>query len=119
MYEKENKKYHFKKSDLEEGMRVEFVNGQTGVVFHDVHGKYILYPLGGYDNINESGSSWDSSLRFRTGEKTINKIYKRPHVRLMMDHEERGELLWYRIETEELTLAEVCKELGREVKIIK
>jgi hypothetical protein len=107
-----------KKSDLKTGMLVVFRSGKEGVVL-----------LGHYDGIDNNiiwmfrTNTW-TALKYVNEDLTnglsiehdVIEVYSTP----VYNPTQKKYLLWEREKpVEELTLAEVCKELGREVKIIK
>lgn len=106
-----------KKEDLKTGMRVEDRNGEIKIVsvgissddaFINSRGIYIYM------------SSYSSDLiNYNYNEFTIVKVYDAPEGRKVFNDLYKGELLWQRDETKELTMAELEKELGYKVKIKK
>lgn len=108
----------FIKSDLETGMVVEYREGSRRVVFGDcLLGKYVRCLLKEFEEtLLSTGSNHDLD---------IMKVY-RPRVEQLYGIEEifkieNLELIWERqeeLEAEEMTLAEIEKELGRKIKIV-
>lgn len=108
----------FTKSDLETGMVVEYREGSRRVVFGDcLLGKYVRCLLKEFEEtLLSTGSNHDLD---------IMKVY-RPRVEQLYGIEEifkieNLELIWERQEepeAEEMTLAEIEKELGRKIKIV-
>lgn len=110
----------FTKADLETGMVVEYRDGRLRVVFGNrLLGKQAYYLLNEFEEtLLEKGTNRNMD---------IMKVY-RPRVEQLYDIEDffefaRLELIWERQEepepeAEEMTLAEIEKELGRKIKII-
>mgnify|MGYP006995658035 CR=1 FL=1 len=105
-------------SELENGMAVEFTNGDIGMVYkgfmtHDYMGR-----KGKYIALN--GSDLDPSLEslnikeIRSARTYCNSTYLKPETMF-----NKGDLVWQQSETAEMTLTEVCKALGKNIKIIK
>lgn len=108
----------FTKSDLETGMVVEYREGSRRMVFGDrLLGQSTYYSLNDFEE-----TLFEKSTRH---DMDIMKIY-RPRVEQLYGIEEifkfeNLELLWERKEepeAEEMTLAEIEKELGRKIKIV-
>jgi len=119
-----------RKADLKTGMRIQYSN-QTGnrIVIRDeeynIHtngGGLILSKSGGWlplssftEDLEKSSDSLGAKHRF-----TIMKVFACPNLASMLEFESCGELLWEREpEAVEMTMEEVCKELGKNVKIKK
>lgn len=108
----------FTKADLETGMVVEYRDGRLRVVFGNrLLGKQEYCLLNEFEEtLLEKGTNRNMD---------IMKVY-RPRVEQLYDIEDffefaRLELIWERQEdpeAEEMTLAEIEKELGRKIKII-
>ena len=106
------------KSDLKTGMTVQFDNGTYALVMGGavtgLCGEYGGRKLNNleFNTINKifkEGSNYD-------GSDLIWKIQSYKQVEKYF----LGELLWERPpKVEELTLEQVCEELGREIKIVK
>jgi hypothetical protein len=107
-----------RKEDLKTGMRVELRNGDIYVVCKNTGTDY--------GDILSSNNTWielgdfNEDITFKergsyTSQNDIVKVYK---FSGFLDS--KGELLWEREEeAEEMTMEEICKELGREVKVKK
>lgn len=111
-----NKK--FTKADLKTGDVVEFDNGKLGIVITEL--KTIVCQSGGY--INMSSITPDLTDIYHVTDWAIVKV-RRPNeacdCRFQAMAYGLGALVYERKEPEEMTLEQVCKELGREIKIIK
>lgn len=121
------------REDLKTGMIVELANGNLAMVMGNaistIH-KEDKYDGGcpisdyNYDLVRRSDINWDTGW-------DIVKVYKERnrfsgaslHWRLRKEntHMLLGELIWerYQDETEEMTLEQICEELGRNIVIIK
>lgn len=107
----------FTKADLKDGMVVEYNNGERGIVL-----KENLVSEYGYLKLE----SYNSHLEFeghRPEDWLIKKVYETHAHRLDTIFEtENLTLIWERKEKPkpvEMTLEEVCKALGKEIKIVK
>lgn len=106
----------FTKADLKDGMVVEYTNGWRRMVLgQNLIGDKLYVPLCTYtDDLREEHEP----------VYTINKVYK-SHACFLGEIREDDflTLIWERKEEkpepEEMTLAEVCKALGKEIKIVK
>ncbi len=112
-----------KKKDLKTGMRAKLRNGIICVVFLNTKDGDVLIPLEGTEFSNWKWAvldSRDDNLLYSNGSHgDIIEIYDIDYV-WNINKQTNGRLLWKREEeTEELTLEQVCKELGRNIKIIK
>lgn len=113
----------FKKEDIKVGMIVDIQgyiqpssNGLHLVVFDDEINEKILVHSTGHDRL----SKFDKMLK-SINKVRIDKIYSKPHLLkdiTSMDLSLRR-LLWERKEQKEMTIAEIEKELGYSIKIIK
>ena len=102
----------FTKADLKDGMVVEFKNGQKRLVLGDK-----LIGSNAYTYV----SNFKENLVSDIYNLTINKVYK-PTAQFLRDIFEDNylTLIWERKEEPvEMTLAEVCEALGKEIKIVK
>lgn len=120
----------FEKSDLKSGDIVELRNGDRYMLIKNArHNQYDI-PADIFISINKFGSmplSWYSdSLLNLNGDKSydIMKISNGFYIPNIFRTHPSGTLvvpnwIWEREETEEMTLEEVCKELGRDIKIVK
>jgi hypothetical protein len=91
------RKVDMEKSDLRDGMVVELRSGKIDVIDHDERGY-------GTSEVVCCGNFNDDLTHKKDRDCDIMKIY---------------ELVWRRDEVEEMTLSQVCKELGRTIKIVK
>ena len=112
------KKTAFTKENLKSGMVVEYANGERRLVVDDVLlANDTWAPLEHFEN----------DLTHFTGDMTINAVYEKRNTPLASVLSNPGELLWKREEAVEMapeeavemTLEEVCKELGKNIKIVK
>lgn len=120
----------FEKSDLKSGDIVELRNGDRYILIKNArHNKYDT-SADIFMGINKFGSmplSWYSdSLLNSNGDKSydIMKISDGFYIPNIFCTHPSGTLVvpdwvWEREETEEMTLEEVCQELGRDIKIVK
>lgn len=105
----------FTKADLKDGMIVEFANGKRFMVLDNDLISHNTY-MGMKD--------YDDSLNYKYNpDNKINKIYKSKacFFREIFD-DDYLTLIWERKtkpKPVEMTLAEVCKALGKEIKIVK
>ena len=113
-----NKK--FTKADLKTGDVVKFKGGELGIVILELD--VIACKNGGWISMNSIGEDLVSS--FYLGKYDIVSV-RRPNESAaccfdaMRDNAPRGILVYERKEVEEMTLAQVCKLLGKEIKIVK
>ena len=106
-------------SDLENGMAVKFNNGAIGMVYKGfMTYDYIICNTGEY--IARNGADLDDSLEslkikeVRSVQPYCNETLLNPNKMFLL-----GDVVWKQPETVEMTLAEVCKALGKDIKIIK
>ena len=104
------KKTAFTKENLKSGMVVEYANGERRLVVDDV----LLA-----NNAWASLEGFKNDLTDPLGDLTINAVYEKRNAPLASVLSNPGELLWKREEIVEMTLEEVCKELGKNIKIVK
>lgn len=104
------KKTVFTKENLKSGMVVEYANGERRLVVDDV-----LLANNAWVSLGDFKNDLTSSI----GDLTINAVYKKRNAPLASVLSNPGELLWKREEIVEMTLEEVCKELGKSIKIVK
>lgn len=113
-----NKK--FTKADLKTGDVVKFRNEELGIIILEYD--TIACKNGGWISMN--GISEDLTSSFYIGKYDIVAV-RRPNENAaccfdaMRANSPRGTLVYERKEPEEMTLAEVCKLLGKEIKIVK
>lgn len=106
----------FTKCDLKSGDIVTFRNNQIGLVFTELNG-VVFNGLCGQTDLSSINlhlfdvydSDWDIVKVQRP--KTI--------VQTLTEYWGEAPIIWEREETVEMTLAEVCKALGKNVKIVK
>ena len=126
----DEKEKQFKKSDLKSGDIVELRNGDRYILIKNARHNQYDTPTDIFMNINKFGSmplSWyNDSLLNSNGDKSydIMKISDGFYIPNIFRTHPSGTLVvpdwtWEREETEEMTLGEVCKELGRDIKIVK
>ena len=124
----DEKEKQFTKSDLKNGDIVELRNGERCIYVEGYRDLHSCYPSSAYDAIVsfEDGTATPISLydenlfykklfhvKYRDGENDIMKILD------MSEIYKNLKWTWKREKTEEMTLEEVCKELGRDIKIVK
>lgn len=124
------KEKQLKKSDLKSGDMVELRNGQIYIFIKDAKrnqydnptdifmgvNSYRCIPFSHYnDNLlnSKEGKSYDI-MKMSDGFYISNIFRAYPS-----DTFKTPDWVWEREETEEMTLEEVCKELGRDIKIVK
>ena len=126
----DEKEKQFKKSDLKSGDIVELRNGDRYILIKNARHNQYDTPTDVFMSINKFGSiplSWYSdSLLNSNGDKSydIMKISDSFYIPNIFRTHPSGTLVvpdWAleREKTEEMTLEEVCKELGRDIKIVK
>lgn len=103
----------FTKSDLKDGMVVEYTDGQRRMVLGD----YIIS-----DSISKKLERYNENLEaYRYPTQTINKVYKTKalYFSTIFDNENLT-LIWERPEepVKKMTVAEIEKELGYKVEIV-
>lgn len=109
---------YFTKKDLKNGDVVVFRNGDVGIAIPDQN---VIVTENGYRTLSDR----TDDLRFVESEYPecdIMKIYRpyQPHqCRFHPCGYSAGTLVYERKEIEEMTLEEVCKALGKEIKIVK
>ena len=110
----------FTKADLRTGDIVKFREGELGIVILEFD--VIACKNGGWISMNSISEDLISS--FYLGKYDIVAV-RRPTESCaccfdaMRANAPRGTLVYERKEVEEMTLAEVCKLLGKEIKIVK
>lgn len=110
----------FTKADLRTGDVVKFREGELGIVILELD--VIACKNGGWISMNSISEDLISS--FYLGKYDIIAV-RRPTESCaccfdaMRANAPRGTLIYERKEVEEMTLAEVCKLLGKEIKIVK
>lgn len=110
-----NTNKQFTKKDLKNGDVVKFKDGEIGIVCVDTGA---IIAKDGYWNL----SYITENLEHTCGTNPIVAVRRpREAVDCMFDAFDmsRGTLVYERKEVEEMTLEEVCKALGKEIKIVK
>ena len=104
----------FTKADLKDGMVVEYNNGQRRLVFGDKlignKGNAFVYELN--EDLILSGSTLAINKVYKSNPWFLNEIFDDASLTLIWERKEKPESV-------EMTLAEVCKALGKEIKIVK
>ena len=108
---------NFTKNDLSSGDFIQLRDGRYGVVVRDID--TIVLPNGTYLDINYYNT--DLKSKWESVEHDIMKVYRGCKC---FDHCKNysGKIVVYdreQDEVEEMTLEEVCKALGKNVKIVK
>lgn len=109
------KRKNFTKADLENGMVVECRNGERYLVLRDK-----LLNSTDWKNINNYTAEMKECVK-GTHPYDIMQIYDTIGVTSLRNlfDDENLILIWERQESVEMTLEEVCKLLGKEIKIVK
>jgi hypothetical protein len=109
------KRKNFTKADFESGMVVECRNGERFLVLRDK-----LLDGAHWKNINNYTTEMKKYVK-GTHSDDIMKVYDTIGVTNLHNifSDENLILIWERQEVEEMTLEEVCKLLGKEIKIVK
>ena len=107
----------FTKADLKTGDVVKFRNGKTGIVNGELH---TIISRSSWDDLDNYKDNLTSVYGF---EQFDIMMIRRPKVKgdcqfIAFDHN-WGTLVYERKEVEEMTLEQVCKLLGKEIKIVK
>lgn len=107
-------KKEFTKADLKNGDVVKLADGDIGIVIRDTD--TIIYK-----EERDSMYYLSDDLVFDNGNKivAVRRPIVNPDCSFTTFTYERGELVYERKEVEEMTLEEVCKALGKEIKIVK
>ena len=109
------KRKNFTKANLESGMVVECRNGERYLVLRDK-----LLDSAHWKNINNYTTEMKKYVK-GTHSDDIMKVYDTIGVTNLHNifYDDNLILIWERQEVEEMTLEEVCKLLGKEIKIVK
>ena len=104
----------FTKADLKDGMIVECANGKRYLALGDnlINGSGFL-EIKDYNNDLKSDINphkWNINKVYKVEAHHINGIFNNNNLTLIWERKE---------EPEEMTLEEVCKALGKEIKIVK
>jgi hypothetical protein len=106
----------FNKSHLKTGDIIKFQNGEIGIAIIDMNA--VIFRKGSF-----SMSQLNKDLTYITNHAFDVVAVRRPNSALFCNFDifehKLGTLIYERSEPEEMTLAEVCKLLGKEIKIIK
>ena len=106
----------FTKADLKDGMVVELVNGNKYFILNNR-----ILDDWGYLSLSE----YNANLEYgddKSHKYTIKKVYKVDAYDLDVLDDNYHTLIWERKEKpepEEMTIEEICKALGKEIKIVK
>ena len=118
----DEKEKQFTKSDLKNGDIVELRNGERYVYIEKYNDRFIYSTDSDEVIVNlEDGEysrlgNYDDDLRYKGRGNCEYDIMK---ILDMSEFYKKPEWTWERKKTEEMTLGEVCKELGRDIKIVK
>lgn len=118
----DEKEKQFTKSDLKNGDIVELRNGERYVYIEKYNDRFIYSTDSDEVIVNlEDGEysrlgNYDDDLRYKGRGNCEYDIMK---ILDMSEFYKKPEWTWERKKTEEMTLEEVCKELGRDIKIVK
>lgn len=118
----DEKEKQFTKSDLKNGDIVELRNGQRYVYIEKYNDRFIYSTDSDEVIVNlKDGEysrlgNYDDDLRYKGRGNCEYDIMK---ILDMSEFYKKPEWTWERKKTEEMTLEEVCKELGRDIKIVK
>lgn len=115
-YYAEGNYQRFNKPDLKSGDIVTYRDGTKGIVFLEFDAivdddlkNYASLEHVPYDLNDEWNNGWD-----------IVKVQRANYIhQFMKPRWDEAPVIWERQETVEMTLAEVCKALGKNVKIVK
>ena len=110
----------FTKADLKTGDVVKFRNEELGIVITDIG--VIACKNGGWVNLDGINNDLTSSFRAEPYDIiAVRRPYDKPACSFdaFRHNAPRGTLVYERKEVEEMTLAEVCRLLGKEIKIVK
>lgn len=107
-----------KKSDLKIGYVVKLRNGNLCMILPNSHDELCL---SGPDDWKPVSEFWDDLTNRLNTDKDVVEVYGRSgsnqHAHKVCTY--RRELLWKRSEAKKMTVAEICKELGYDVEIVK
>lgn len=101
---------NFTKSDLQDGMVVEYRNGKRRMVLGDKFiGEYHYLLINDFNDSLENNYSPDS----------VDKVYKSYASNLLEYFDDENiELIWERNPAKKMTIAEIEKELGYKIEIV-
>lgn len=107
----------FTKKDLKNNDIVTYQNGKRGIVFIELEA-IVNDDLNGYIPLNSISSNLTNLNCFSDWD--IIKVQRSDNTHHFMTfYWDNTPIIWERQETVEMTLAEVCKALGKNVKIVK
>ena len=120
----------FTLDDLQTGMLVTFRSGEQAIVIKDIKQLNEEYTS---ILVNTDYNGYELLVGWGIDLKRINKYHERDIVKVevlnyalsvivnrkQLKYLNKSQIIWERKEVEEMTLEQVCKELGREIKIIK
>ena len=118
----DEKEKQFTKSDLKNGDIVELRNGERYVYIEKYNDRFIYSTDSDEVIVNlKDGEysrlgNYDDDLRYKGRGNCEYDIMK---ILDMSEFYKKPKWTWEREKTEEMTLEEVCKELGRDIKIVK
>ena len=107
----------FTKADLKTGDVVKFRNNRVGIWIFEL--QMIKFSNDGYTTLDDAHEDL-TDIHFEEWDVVAVRRPNQPHECAFKAFEyEYGTLVYERKEVEEMTLAEVCKLLGKEIKIVK
>jgi hypothetical protein len=117
-------------TDLDTGMVLEFRNGKRGMVIKSIYGDCVYYASNGCNEQDELSVIYTTDLRYSRDNREdcdVMKVLQHSdmHSYLMRNNSmlytcnTANTLLWEREEIVEMTMLEVCKALGKTIKIVK
>ena len=118
----DEKEKQFTKSDLKNGGIVDLRNGQRYVYIEKYNDRFIYSTDSDEVIVNlKDGEysrlgNYDDDLRYKGRGNCEYDIMK---ILDMSEFYKKPKWTWEREKTEEMTLEEICKELGRDIKIVK
>lgn len=111
-----NMKKEFTKADLKNGDFVKLRDNSVGIVLADIGAITFGHQVLCLNNLNNNLTSWHNS---DCDIMAIRRPIKPSDCTCYIFDHKNGELVYERKEVEEMTLEEVCKALGKEIKIVK
>lgn len=109
----------FTKDDLKCGQVVKFRNEMLGMVMNYDNNGFIVSPKIGNMPIKEFNSKLEN-MYDGNDRSDIIEIYDNSDTTQIFDISTEGRtLLWERYEKVEMTMEEICEELGKQVKIVE
>ena len=119
VFEGEKDMKQFTKEDLKNGDVVKFKNGETAIAVVDM-GTFVFKD--GFLKFDDVASDLTYTSRIQGDKYTVMAVRRPIHsceCHLKLFNTRSGLLVYERKEVEEMTLEEVCKALGKEIKIVK